>query len=31
MILGDEQELDIMALEKITPMKRLTMEEVFGY
>ena len=30
-ILGDEKELDIPALEKIAPIKRLTLEEVFGY
>ena len=30
-ILGDEKELDIPALEKIGPIKRLTLEEVFGY
>ena len=31
MILGDEKELDIKALEEIGPIKRLTTEEVFGY
>ena len=31
MILGDEKELDMKALEKIGPIKRLTTEEVFGY
>ena len=31
MILGDEKELDIEALEKIAPVKRLTIEEIFGY
>ena len=30
-ILGDEKNLDIKALEKIAPVKRLTQEEVFGY
>ena len=30
-ILGDEKELDIKALEKIAPIKRLTTEEIFGY
>ena len=30
-ILGDEKELDMNALEKIGPIKRLTQEEVFGY
>ena len=30
-ILGDEKELDMKALEKIGPIKRLTTEEVFGY
>ena len=30
-ILGDEKELDMKALEKIGPVKRLTTEEVFGY
>ena len=30
-ILGDEKELDMPALEKIGPIKRLTLEEVFGY
>ena len=30
-ILGDEKELDMQALEKIGPIKRLTQEEVFGY
>ena len=31
MILGDEKELDVKALEKIGPIKRLTTEEIFGY
>lgn len=31
MILGDEKELDMKSLEKIGPIKRLTLEEVFGY
>lgn len=30
-ILGNEKELDIPALEKIAPIKRVTLEEVFGY
>ena len=30
-ILGDEKELDMKALEKIGPIKRLTQKEVFGY
>jgi predicted Zn-dependent peptidase len=30
-ILGDEKQLDMKALEKIGPVKRLTTEEVFGY
>ena len=30
-ILGDEKELDMKALEKIGPVRRLTTEEVFGY
>ena len=30
-ILGDEKQLDMKALEKIGPIKRLTTEEVFGY
>jgi predicted Zn-dependent peptidase len=31
LILGDEKELDMKALEKIGPVKRLTTEEIFGY
>lgn len=31
MILGDENELDIDALEKIAPVKRVTTDEIFGY
>ena len=31
LILGDEKELDIEALEKIGPIRRLTLEEIFGY
>ena len=31
LILGDEKELDIKALEKIGPIHRLTLEEIFGY
>ena len=30
-ILGDENQLDMKALEKIGPVKRLTTEEVFGF
>lgn len=30
-ILGDEKELDMKALEKIGPIKRLSTEEIFGY
>ena len=30
-ILGDEKELDMEALSKIGPIKRLTTEEIFGY
>ena len=30
-ILGNEKELDMKSLEKIGPIKRLTIEEVFGY
>ena len=30
-ILGDESQLDMKFLEKIGPIKRLTVEEVFGY
>jgi predicted Zn-dependent peptidase len=30
-ILGDEKELDMPALEKIGPVRRLTLEEIFGY
>ena len=30
-ILGDEKELDMKALEKIGPVRRLTTEEIFGY
>ena len=31
LILGDEKELDIESLEKIAPIKRLSLEEIFGY
>ncbi len=31
LILGDEKELDIPSLEKIGPIRRLTLEEIFGY
>lgn len=30
-ILGDEKELDMKAIEKIGPIKRLTTEDIFGY
>jgi hypothetical protein len=30
-LLGDEKELDMKSLEKIAPVKRLTLEEIFGY
>ena len=30
-VLGDEKELDMPALEKIGPVRRLTLEEIFGY
>ena len=30
-ILGDEKELDMEALEKVGPVERLTTEEIFGY
>ena len=30
-ILGDEKELDMNGLQKIAPVKRLTLEEIFGY
>ncbi len=31
LILGDEKNLDIKALEKIAPIKRVSTEEIFGY
>ena len=31
LILGDESDLDMNALEKIGPVRRLTTEEIFGY
>ena len=31
LILGNEKELDIKALEKIAPIRRVTTEEIFGY
>ena len=31
LILGDEKELDIKGLEKIAPIRHLTLEEIFGY
>ena len=31
LILGDEKELDMKALEKLGPIRRLTLEEIFGY
>ncbi|NPD81213.1 insulinase family protein [Prevotella sp. PINT] len=30
-ILGDEKELDIKAIEQVAPVKRVTLEEIFGY
>ena len=30
-ILGDEQELDMEALSKVGPIRRLTLQEIFGY
>ncbi|MDE7086219.1 MAG: insulinase family protein, partial [Prevotella sp.] len=30
-ILGDEKELDVPSLERIAPIRRLTLEDVFGY
>ena len=30
-ILGDEKELDMKALEQLGPIRRLTTEEIFGY
>ena len=30
-ILGNEKELDMKALEKIGPIRRLSTEEIFGY
>ena len=30
-ILGDEKELDMKALEKVGPVKKLTLEQIFGY
>ena len=30
-ILGNEKELDISALEKIAPIRRISLEEIFGY
>lgn len=31
MILGNEKDLDIKSLEKIAPIKRLSLEDIFGY
>ena len=31
MILGDEKELDMKSLEKIAPIRKVTLEEIFGY
>ena len=31
LILGDEKELDIPSLEKIAPIRRLSLEDIFGY
>ena len=30
-ILGDEKELDIQSLEKIAPIRRVSLEDVFGF
>ena len=30
-ILGDEKNLDMKALEKIAPVRRVSTEEIFGY
>ncbi|MBP5381480.1 MAG: insulinase family protein [Bacteroidaceae bacterium] len=30
-ILGDEKELDMKALEKVAPIRRVSLEEIFGY
>ena len=31
LILGDEKELDMESLQKIAPIRRITLEEIFGY
>jgi predicted Zn-dependent peptidase len=31
MILGDEKELDMKSLEQIAPIRKVTLEEIFGY
>ncbi len=31
LILGDEKNLDMKALERIAPVRRVTTEEIFGY
>ena len=31
LILGDEKNLDIKALEKIAPIRRVSTEQIFGY
>ena len=31
MILGNEKELDMQALQQVGPIKRLSLEEIFGY
>ena len=31
LILGDEKELDMPSLEKIGPIRRLSLEDIFGY
>ncbi len=31
LILGDEKELDMDRLQKIAPVKRVSLEEIFGY
>jgi len=30
-ILGDEKELDMKSLEQVAPIRRVTLDEVFGY
>ena len=31
LILGNEEELDMECLEKIAPVRRVSLEEIFGY